>query len=125
MSEPTFSGGCFCRRVRYEVTGRVRNLCFCHCVSCRRAAGSPMVAWGTFELDKLRITGGKLAEYASSPKVTRGFCSACGTSITYFHEGRPNEIDITLVTLDDPTALVPEFHIWVQDKLPWVRIEDG
>lgn len=84
-----------------------------------------MVAWGTFARARFEITKGTLAEYTSSPQVWRGFCADCGTSITYRHAKRPEEIDVTLVTLDDPAALEPAAHIWVQDKLPWVNINDG
>jgi hypothetical protein len=29
------------------------------------------------------------------------------------------------IALDDPTALAPVAHVWVQDKLPWVIIGDS
>lgn len=125
MAAQRYTGGCFCGRVRYEAVGEAANLCFCHCNSCRRAIGAPMIPWGTFSLDKLVITAGKITEYCSSPGVTRGFCSNCGTSLTYRHEARDNEIDVALCTLDDPALLVPQAHIWVQDKLPWVTLRDG
>jgi hypothetical protein len=118
-------GGCFCRAVRYRVSGNVTNLCFCHCTSCRRATGAVMVAWGTFPLEHFAVTEGSLDEFESSPGVKRGYCASCGTSVTYRHELRRDEIDVTLATLDDPTSLTPNAHIWVQDKLPWVRLADG
>lgn len=84
-----------------------------------------MVAWGTFAADRFAVTKGRLAEYRSSPLVVRGFCAKCGTSITYRHDKRPAEIDVTLATLDDPAVLEPAAHIWVVDKLSWVDITDG
>ena len=125
MSEATYTGGCFCGGVRYEAASKAGNLCYCHCESCRRAAGAPMVPWGTFANDRFQITKGELREYRSSARVLRGFCGNCGTSMTYRHEKRPAEIDVILVTLDDPTVLVPQAHIWLRDKLPWVDINDG
>jgi len=32
---------------------------------------------------------------------------------------------VTLATLDEAAQLAPQMHVWVADKLPWVRIEDG
>lgn len=126
MSEAQLhEGGCQCAAVRWRGHGPVANLCFCHCESCRRASGAPFVAWGTFRMDGFSIVRGTLAQRASSPQVRRGFCAACGTSLTYFHEGRPGEIDVTLASLDDPGRLVPERHLWVEDKLPWVTLADG
>ena len=121
----TYKGGCLCGRVRYEARGEATNLCFCHCTSCRRAIGAPMVPWGTFAAARFAIVQGRLAEYGSSPGVTRGFCADCGTSLTYRRHDRSGEIDVTLSSLDDPAALVPEVHIWVEDKPPWVVIGDG
>jgi hypothetical protein len=113
MSEKSWSGGCLCGAVRYEAKGEGRDLCFCHCDSCRRATGAVMVPWA------------KLAEYRSSAEVLRGFCSACGTSLTYHHEKRAGEIDVAIATLDTPAELPPLAHIWVKDKLPWVTLTDG
>jgi hypothetical protein len=120
-----YAGGCLCGRVRYEAGGEASNLCFCHCETCRRATGAPMVAWGTFAAANFSVVQGRLAEYRSSPHVTRGFCADCGTSLTYRREDRSGEIDVTLASLDEPRALVPEQHIYVEDKLPWVIIADG
>jgi len=32
---------------------------------------------------------------------------------------------VTLATLDDPAALPPAAHIWMQDRLPWVILGDS
>src|ERR1700683_1883499 len=125
MSAMSYHGGCMCGRVRYEARGDVSNLCFCHCESCRRAIGAPMVPWGTFAAENFSIVRGQLAEYPSSPSVTRGFCADCGTSLTYRNEARAGEVDVTLSSLDDPGALTPQVHIWVEDKPAWVIIADG
>lgn len=84
-----------------------------------------MVPWGTFPDTRFAVIKGELALLQSSPGVSRGFCRNCGTSLTYAHEQRPGEIDITLVTLDEPEVLRPTCHIWVREKLSWVVIVDG
>ena len=125
MPTPTYTGGCLCGAVRYLATGVARNLCFCHCTSCRRAAGSPSVPWGTFERAAFRITRGQLCEYRSSAHVARGFCASCGSALTFRNEARAAEIDVTLGSLDEPGLLAPQMHVWVADKLPWVTIADA
>lgn len=125
MSEQRYSGGCLCGAVRYEASGPAANLCYCHCNSCRRAAGAPLVAWCTFAGSAWRVTRGTLTEYRSSPQVLRGFCAACGGALTYRHDTRADEIDVTLASLDEPAALAPQMHVWVGDKLPWLAITDG
>ncbi|MFL6652178.1 MAG: GFA family protein [Sulfurifustaceae bacterium] len=125
MSTLTYEGGCHCGNVRYRVSGDARDLCYCHCNSCRRTSGAPFVAWGTFPVALFALLSGRLHEYRSSAPVSRGFCGSCGTSLTYFNAKRPDEIDVTLASLDDPAALEPEFHIWTAERLPWVEIADG
>ncbi len=120
-----YTGGCLCGRVRLEASAPVSNLCYCHCNSCRRAAGASMVAWGTFASEAFHITRGELTEYRSSPPVLRGFCAACGGALTYRHEARAGEIDVTLACLDEAASLAPQVHVWVGEKLPWVVIADG
>ena len=125
MGQVRYSGGCLCGAVRYEVGGPASHLCYCHCNSCRRASGSPLVAWGTFVRTGWQVVSGELCEYRSSPAVLRGFCARCGGALTYSHAERAAEIDVTLASLDEAGTLAPQMHVWVADKLPWVAIDDG
>jgi hypothetical protein len=118
-------GGCFCGHVRYKAQGPEKFACFCHCESCQRAAGAPVVAWATYERDSFKVIHGEMHWHRSSPGVTRGICGNCGTSITYENENRPGEIDITLNSLDEPGQPVIRAHIWTEDKQPWLTIGDA
>lgn len=71
------------------------------------------------------VSSGEIAWHHSAPGVTRGLCSNCGTSLTYEHKDRVGEIDVTLTSFDEPSEFTPAAHIWVEDKLPWVNIDDG
>ncbi|HEY5656451.1 MAG TPA: GFA family protein [Myxococcota bacterium] len=125
MSEQVFEGGCLCGATRFRVGGPVTSCCYCHCRSCRRAAGAPFVAWVTFPASRFEMIRGQLTEYESSPGVRRGFCASCGTSITYAHPSRGEEVDVTLAALDDADALRPDCHLWVSHKPAWVVLADG
>ena len=124
MSDSMYSGRCFCGQVRFELAGEPAFACHCHCESCRRAAGAAFVTWVTFGLDGFALTSGAIAEYRSSPGVRRGHCAACGTTITYAQDKRPEEIDIAVSSLDITSGIEPEAHIWVEDKVPWLVISD-
>jgi hypothetical protein len=125
MTEIQREGGCFCGSIRHVTTGEPSTVCLCHCESCRFSTGAPMVAWATFPMAQFRILRGEPVEYASSPGVSRLHCPDCGTSLTYTHEDRPGEIDVTVASFDDASALAPSAHIWVQDKLSWLTLADG
>jgi hypothetical protein len=124
MSEPVFNGGCLCGAVRFRAMGAPRYLCYCHCESCRRAAGAASVPWATFGRERFELTGAAVVEFRSSAQVLRGFCGTCGSSLTYRNETRADEVDVVLTALDEPALLAPAAHVWVADKLPWVHIDD-
>lgn len=125
MSNERHSGRCFCGDVTFAVDGAEKYACFCHCESCRRAAGGAFVPWATFARDKFEITSGEMALHHSTPGVIRGLCTRCGTSLTFETDARPGQIDVTLTSFDDPSQLEPRSHIWTEDKLPWIVIGDG
>jgi hypothetical protein len=120
----TYRGHCFCGAIGFEVEGPELYACFCHCESCRRASGAATVPWATFTRGNFRVTFGNMARRHSSAGVTRGLCSNCGTSLTYEHSDRKDQIDVTLASFEDPSVISPRAHIWVEDKLPWVVIGD-
>jgi len=118
------SGHCFCDSIRFEVEGPETFACFCYCESCQRAAGAPVVPWATYAKTSFEVTQGVMHWHESSPGVTRGLCSDCGSSISYENSKRPGEIDITLNTHDDPSAPILQAHIWTEDKPRWLSIGD-
>lgn len=124
MEKSSYTGSCLCGELRYELRGRFKYLCNCHCRSCQRASGAPYVAWGTVDLCDFCVHQGQLKVVVSSPGVQRGFCGNCGSCISYTHDSRAGDIDITLATLDQPDRVAPQAHIWLQDQLPWVAIGD-
>ncbi|MFC7331937.1 GFA family protein [Rhodocista pekingensis] len=120
-------GGCLCGAVRYRIAGAITptGVAYCHCRTCRRSSGAPVMAWATFPTAAVWLTRGAPAAHASSPKALRQFCPACGTQLFFaYTEGEP-ELDVALGSLDDPTALVPAYHIWTSSRLPWFDTADS
>lgn len=70
------------------------------------------------------LTRGAMHWHHSSPGVTRGICSNCGSSISYENTKRPGDIDIAINCLDDPAAPTLRAHIWTEDQQPWLKIGD-
>lgn len=118
-------GGCLCGKVRYRAVGEATNSMVCHCRTCRRTAGSPVVAWVTFPKAKFQLTGADPSAFRSTPPVRRTFCGACGTPLTYEHQSSAETVDIATCTLDDPNAFPPTHHSWLSHDLDWVRFGDA
>ena len=118
-------GGCACGAIRYAVEGEPTNTMVCHCRTCRRVAGAPVVAWVTFPQARFRILKGDPASFHSTAPVTRTFCRDCGTPIAYRHADSAGTLDVTTCSLDDPDAFPPTHHSWLAHDLAWVRFGDG
>ena len=120
----TASGRCECGAVRFEVHGPLRKVAYCHCAQCRRTSGHFVAATACATGDLEMIEDSGLEWYVSSDIADRGFCRHCGSSIFY----RPNHgrhISIMAGTLDTPTGLQPNAHIFMADASDYYTINDG
>ena len=110
-------GGCICGAVRYAWGGPLCSASHCHCRSCQRAVGAGMVTFVGGALQDFALTKGEMAVFESSPGVRRGFCSACGTSLSYENQvGWPGEFHVTAASLDDPSGVRPTQHSFCEDR---------
>jgi len=102
------TGGCQCGRIRYvaEIDGDDAYLC--HCRMCQRATGGVSIAFRN--VTKAAVTWEREPDrYRSSPFAQRGFCSTCGTPLTFeFDDG--NNLDLTVGSFDDPSRFKPTGH---------------
>ena len=57
--------------------------------------------------------------------MVRTFCGACGTQLTYQHTSFPDEVDVTVASLDDPASFAPADHTWVSERIPWLELGDA
>jgi hypothetical protein len=119
------TGGCMCGQVRYEASGTPFHPTICHCADCRRAVGAHVVAWFSVPRASLRWTGTPPASFKSSAPVVRRFCAACGTSLTFEDDAHPDELDLTIASLDDPARVAPIDHVWAASRPGWDMICDG
>ena len=126
-ADTKWSGGCMYGAVRYEATGEPVGLVYCHCESCRRHSGAPVSALAGFKVDDVKFTKGERSLYASSEGVRRGFCGACGTTMTWEGDGEELGmlVEIHLGTLDDHGALTPKSHIHYRERVSWFDTKDS
>ncbi|MGH8496866.1 MAG: GFA family protein [Gammaproteobacteria bacterium] len=118
-------GGCLCGAVRYRATGKSLAGTLCHCGTCRHASGAPSVAWTVFRSSDFAFIAETPARFYSSPGVIRTFCRKCGTPVTYQRTSKPETIDATTATLDDPDAFAPTKEIWIEEKLAWESLNEA
>jgi hypothetical protein len=128
MSE-TFEGGCACGEVRYRLTSRpMFNHC-CHCLDCQRQTGSAFVLNALIETDRIEVLEG--APTATTVPTDSGRphdiwrCPTCLTALWSDYGRRPALRFVRMGTLDDPSALSPDVHIFTRSKQPWVGLPEG
>ncbi len=119
-----YEGGCLCGAVRYRVTGVPTDQTHCHCTLCRKVSGSAFVTWASWPSESMDLTSGEMAYCQSSEKARRGFCSQCGSTLTFDLLGS-GMIDLAVCTLDDPNIMNPADHIWTSTKISWIHLSDG
>jgi len=117
-------GGCLCGRLRYRISGPIDSVGHCHCGMCRRSSGGIVVTWMSMAPGRFAFTKGTPAVYLSSENGQRSFCRDCGAQITFSSRSSAHEIDVTLATLDDAHDHPADRHVFVKDRLPWLRLNE-
>jgi hypothetical protein len=116
-------GGCSCGEVRYRLTSDPLFVHCCHCLNCQRQTGSAFVINLLIEAHRVELLAGEPhavdvpRDDGSTQRIYR--CPTC--EIAVFSEyGRPEVRFVRGGTLDDPSSVEPDVHIYTRSKLPWV-----
>ena len=108
------SGGCMCGAVRYDTTGESFSIAHCHCHSCRKQDGAPVVTIAGFRVDQVNFSG-----------VGRAFCEKCGTPLTW--EGDYGDlgsiVEFHISTFDNSDALIPTAHLFNPERIQWFEVD--
>jgi hypothetical protein len=120
---PPLTGGCLCGRVRYEATPDHRQGYYCHCRMCQLALGNTRASYINLRKSELRWLSA--ANYFASSKIARrGFCSTCGTPLSFEYLDS-DRMDLSVGSLDDPTAVAPTLHYAIESRIANWHAEDG
>ena len=122
--DTTHTGGCICGGIRYAIRGPMRPVIYCHCDQCRKTSGNFVAASECEKKALTFISDDTLTWYQSSDAARRGFCSICGGNLFWDRDG-DDKMSIFAGTLDAPTGLAAESHIFVADKSDFLTIGDG
>ena len=84
--------------------------------------GSPFFARALFAQRAITVEG-ETGRYPSSEALDRVFCRNCGTRLfSWRRDG--TTAGIAIAAFDDRDAFAPAEHIWVSEKMAWVRLDD-
>jgi hypothetical protein len=121
-------GGCACGAVRYRLTSVPLFTHCCHCLNCQRQTGSAFVINVLIETDRVELLAGDPQpvdvprDDGSTQRVFR--CPICQVAVfsQYTH---PGVRFVRAGTLDDPSTVTPDVHIFTRSKLDWVTLPES
>jgi hypothetical protein len=121
---PPLLGGCLCGAVRYEAIPDHREGYYCKCRMCQLAFGNTRAAYFNLRKSEVRWLTPPPAYYASSKIARRGFCSRCGTPLSFeFLDSQ--RMDLSVGSLDEPGLLKPTEHFAVETRIHSWFHDDG
>jgi hypothetical protein len=125
---PAPQGGCACGAVRYRLASDPLFVHCCHCLNCQRQTGSAFVINVLIETERVELVAGEPVPVDvprdDGSKQTIWRCPTC--QIAVFSEYTYPQIRFVRAgTLDEPSAVEPDVHIFTRSKVPWVAIPDS
>ena len=82
------------------------------------------------EADRVALLSGDVEPFAVPTDSGKGHeiyrCPSCKVAVWSVYGGAGPKLRFVRVgTLDDPAALMPDVHIYVRSKLPWIALPEG
>jgi len=122
MSE-TYTGGCACGAIRYEIYDEPIAMTDCQCRDCQRMSGTGHGSYLTFPSRAQVKLSGPAAHWDmigdSGNAKTRGFCPTCGSPVYLTFSAMPDLFTVHAASLDDPSRYKPQMvtyrvggHAW-------------
>jgi hypothetical protein len=112
----TYSGGCHCGSVRFQVEIREYKAIECTCSICRKKGFLHLIVLP----EQFQVISGSefLTTYTFNTHTARHtFCSICGIHPFYIPRSHPDRIDVNLNTLDED--ILDRFTIEFFDGRNW------
>ena len=125
ITTDNLQGGCACGHVRYRLTARPMFVHCCHCRDCQRQTGTAFVINALIEADRIEMEGNPqpVSVPTDSGKSHRIFrCPRCQTAVWSEYGGLEKLRFVRAGTLDEPSMVSPDVHIYTRSKLPWVKL---
>ncbi|MEL7190318.1 MAG: GFA family protein [Pseudomonadota bacterium] len=124
----SYTGGCQCGAVRYEIAADSLKAYACHCTECQKQSASGFgISVPVFEV-AFDLTGELHCWSRSTDSGSNTdcfFCPKCGSRLYHSGANRPGLITVKGGSLDNARDLQLAAHIWVKSKQDWLQLSDG
>ena len=119
-----WTGGCLCGAVRFRASADPSRVVNCPCGTCRRVSGAAFMTFVHFPASAFAWIGAEPTRYRSSHDAERGFCAACGSTLSMHEAVLADRVQVSLGSLDRPDLVRPDDHVWTSSQLPWLEVVD-
>src|SRR5215472_10918164 len=119
------TGSCACGSIRYQLLDKPMFVHCCHCDDCQHLTGSAFVLNAIIETRSVKLLRGKsiavpVPRENGPHDIYR--CPKCQTAVWSDYGRRPNLRFVRVGTLDKPSALKPDVHIYTRWKAKWFKL---
>ena len=105
---------CLCGSVSIQAEAMSRNVGSCHCSTCRKWAGGPMLSVSCGK--EVALTGEEhISIYDSSAWAERGFCKNCGSHL-FYRIKENQEYIIPIGLFDNAEGLTFQRQVFIDEK---------
>jgi len=123
-------GGCTCGAVRYRMKAKPIIVHCCHCSWCQRETGSAFAVNAFIEASEVEPLKGSPVQTTLPSLSGKGQvlsrCPDCGVTVWSNYAGAGPKFNFVRAgTLDDPSQVPPDIHIYTSTKQPWVVLPEG
>ena len=129
MTTYPLHGSCFCGFVRYRLETPPMFVHCCHCTDCQKQTGSAFAINALIEKGRITLLAGEPEPVTM--KTDSGHphdiyrCPDCLSALWSDYGRRRVMAFLRVATLDEPSALPPDVHIYTRSKLDWVVLPEG
>lgn len=108
------SGSCLCGRTGLSTTNLSKNVGACHCNTCRKWGGGPLMAvdCGT----EVSLKGEEqIGVFNSSEWAERGFCTQCGAHL-FFRMKTNNQYFVPVGLFQESEGFVFDHQVFIEEQ---------
>ena len=130
MPDPkALEGRCTCGEVRYRMNSPPLIVHACHCTECQRLSGGAFAINALVEADRVELLSGEPVAVpvtgTSGKSQTIYRCPGCQVALWSHYPGGGAELKFVRVgTLEAPSRLRPDIHIYTSTRLPWLTLPE-
>ena len=128
--ELPLEGRCTCGEVRFRMNRAPMIVHACHCTECQRLSGGGFAINALIEADRVELLAGApvgVPVTGTSGKTQTVYrCPRCQVALWSHYPGAGAKVCFVRAgTLDEPSRVKPDVHIYTSTRLPWLELPAG